>query len=234
MAPRTPLRDPGPFFRSQPDWARLFRTPLLLGFGAVLFVGGAYYGVSLAVAELASGTVVVDNPAYPGDYYCDSELGRPPTGCSEPATLERSQSAVFAESVREVGFMLSVLTFFGFLGSVILLAGASFRYHGEGSLSNSVRVAAWGTVPFALVLTANALILGYTLLESGTTYEVGGTVGRSFAVMGFATVVASLWAAYLWYAGLRLLHGVSDRQATITVAGMLSTSIALSFAIYTL
>lgn len=233
MAPITPLRDPGSFFRDQPDWAERFRTPLLLAAAAVALVTAAYYGVSLVVGELASGTVVVDNAAYPGDQLCDVPTSMAvPDGCSEPATVERPRSAVYAEMVWEVGSTLSVLTLFGFAGSAISIAGASFRFHGDGTIANSLVVAAWGTVPFALILSVNAPILGYVVLEGGGPAGVAEVFGQFAPLMGFAMIAASLWAAYLWYAGLQLLHEVTDRQATIAVLGLLPMAIAFSVGLY--
>ena len=234
MPPRTPLRDAGGFYRDLPDWAARIRTPLLVGAGSVALVVVAYYAVSLAVAEFASGTVVVDNPAYPGDRVCDSfvDRDRSHSSCSEPATVERTQSAVLSEAVWNLGSTLSLGTFMSAVGAAIVIGSASFKYHGRKTVVNSLHVAAWGTVPFALALSLNAPIIGYMVLQGDVPADVGDVYGRYAPLMGVTMIGATLWATYLWYAGTRLLHDFSDRQATITAGGLFVSAVALTFGLY--
>lgn len=68
------------------------------------------------------------------------------------------------------------------------------------------------------------------LLQSDPSTASPENDGSYVAVLGLATIAASLWAADIRYVGLR--HEGSDRQATFTAGGLFASAVVLVLGIF--
>ena len=175
------------------------------------------------------GTTTVDNPAYPGDQFCGDEFqSMTPSGCSEPATRTVEVRSLLWDQVAEV----LPVAFVGLLVFWLLLAAAlhvgALLGGGDGRFGQTLALAAWGLVPAAAAAVVGGAALVFfaaradlstgnpeTLLKEVQTLSTG----LSGAVMLSIQLGGAAWQAYLWTAGLRVVHGLS-RAAAVAVAGL--------------
>lgn len=227
MAATTPLTAPDDFFTDPPEWGLRASTALGLVVGGFVLVALSFYLVGQGTAELVSGTVVVENPAYPGDLICDAPSGTTaPDGCSEPATHERSYSALVAEGFWSTGQTLALLLVGGFVFALVDVGTWAVYRDGEGSVVDSVSIAAWATVPWALAFTAFAPLLAYVVVSrsgspSGSSFQGAVPDMGGLGLLAFALFVGAAVAAWLvCYCGLRGRHRLSDGWATWATIGI--------------
>jgi hypothetical protein len=230
--PRTPLLRPDRYFGERTaSPGRGIAVIALLVIGWVVLV----YGLGGVFAANIDGTVEVSNPAYPGDAFCDGDGpgDTTPSGCDEPATVERNIDQLIWEAIGSVAGQLAVGFLIVWLVLAGLLHGGSALADGEGGFGRSLAVTAWGMVPalFGVVVAIVALALTFdpVTVSSGDSPEVlRQQVMAQFGVLrlvgGLSSVVTMAWGATVWR--FRLLHqrDISGTAATAvagTVAGLL-------------
>lgn len=132
-----------------------------------------------------------------------------------------------------------------FLAPIPILVGYALAFHAlswpfadRGSLRETVRTVAWGSVPLAgasaLTLLAIAISVPSTVDQLGYAYVT--TTGRTIAqhadpntlfllcnVVGIAFVC---WAGVLWVTGIAAVRGLSRRQAALVVGPLLALGLA--------
>jgi hypothetical protein len=122
---------------------------------------------------------------------------------------------------------------FGFLGvllawvvySVVFYAIARFVFGGDGSLGDTFAFTGWGYIPLLIsqVLTA---IAAYYVYAGATLPDNNQAAQAAFQelqndpalfITGIVGIVLLAWSGWIWTAGMEKLHGLSRRNAIITV-----------------
>ncbi len=216
---------PGEFFERRVDRLSGVRgagVAAALSLASILAIGAIMWLFS----RQFTGTTTIDNPGYPGDQFCRGELSVTPTGCDEPATQTVEVSSLLWEEI--VGIL--PIAFVGLLVLWVALAvalhiGASLT-NADGRIGETLEIAAWGFVP-AVVTTVvgGAALVAFaaqadlstgdpeTLLASVESIRTGVT---GLTLLGIQLAGAA-WQAYVWAAGLRVVHDIS-RAAAVTTA----------------
>lgn len=235
MLPSTPLHRPVGFFSDPPRWR--WSPPVAV---AVAFVTGFVLAILVyllgdVVANQFTGTVTVDNPAYPGDVICEGptadEFSDHPVSmeerCDEPPTVERDPAPYVREAFSEVAFYLFVgWLFMWAVGAILLHVGAKVA-DGEGMMRQTFAIAAWSGVPIVLTSLPTTVIVANRLQSAEFTLEspeaARQTIETAIApvepILLAFSVVGTVWQATIWYGGLRGLHDV-DRSRAAIVAGV--------------
>lgn len=189
--------------------------------------------LSLAVAlnlftRQFTGTTQVDNPAYPGETFCEDGgvAGMTPMGCDEPPTVTRELSALLWEEAAGVipGVFVGLLIVWLLL-AVALYIGALIA-GGSGDFGETLAVTAWGLVPTLVVsVLAGAALVGFAaradlsasspevLLSQVRTLQ-SGVSGLTFLLIQIA---GAAWQAVVWAGGLRVVHEL-NRFAAVAVS----------------
>lgn len=232
--PRTPLLRPNRYFQERTaSLGRGVAVLVLLVVGWVVMV----YALGGVFAANIDGTVEVSNPAYPGDAFCDGDGpgDTAPSGCDEPATVERNIDQFIWNAIGSVagqlvlGFSIVWLVLGG------LLHGGSALADGSGGFGRSLTVTAWGMVPAlfggVVALAALALTFDPVTVSSGDSPEIlRQQVTAQFGVLrivgGVASVVTMVWGAIVWRAGLCHRRDISGTAAT-AVAGTVAALLLL-------
>ena len=201
---------------------------------AVAVVTLAVFVAAWSVFELfmarIDGTVMVDNPAYPGDAFCRGP-GDPIAGdCDAPKQVERDIDTVIAEVRGEfLGFAL-VVSVVAWLFNGLLLHVGSWLAGNEGSVVDSFAVAAWGLIPtvFSVVTAVTVLWLTFdpiTVTPEDTPeqfLDVASTQLGTLTTVGIPLQIASvLWSAYIHIGGLVATRGV-PRSRAVFIAGIVA------------
>lgn len=225
MAPRTPLLRPDRYFRER-------RVSLLRGVAVVAAVTvalvAALYGVGYVMAANVDGTVLVDNPAYPGDGFCES----PPPGewgCDEPPQVERNVDDPLWDGVNEAVVGLFWVPVVGWLLTGTVLHAASWLAGGEGGPARTFAVAAWGMAPAVVSLTTGVALLAATFdpvtVTTGTDPAAAAAAVResvgaleTFGAVGGA--LTSLWTGVVWFFGLHHARDLPPGRAAAVAGGL--------------
>lgn len=241
MVPATPLHRPRQAFANPRSWCLNPAVVAGVALGSALLLAIATYALGVELAEQFTGTVTVDNPAYPGDGFCEgpafdemyeevndesSEFPSMDAACDEPKTVERDPAPI----VREAFARVALYVFFGWF---ILWTGGAFLLHvaakiaeGDGSLTETFAIAAWSGVPSALASIPAVVLVGYAVQSAELSLEnpertreaIETAVAPAEPVLLLFTVIGTLWQAGIWYAGLVSRHDLDTGQATIVSA----------------
>ncbi len=229
---RTALLRPRRFFSSSP-----YGDSLAVGLVVVLLVALALTAGILALGAVfdatIDATVTMDNPDRPDDWVCE-QLGADADSpmydaCQEPAQIERDLGSMLREAT--AGFL-----HYGFLGVGIWWLLAAGAVHvgarvagGEGTIGDSLTVAAWALVPELLRLVVGIAAI-YHAIETATIDAASPEAFRDELLAAFAGIetpllVASLvtivWQWWILRGGITERHDVSTLAAG-TVAGVVA------------
>ncbi|WP_439025450.1 Yip1 family protein [Haloarchaeobius sp. DT45] len=240
MSLRDLLVDPAGFF--EPDGpGRSLGTAVLVVVLVSLVVTGAAGAMLYTASTSITGTVTVDNPERPPEFFCSDdspagEDGSVTDGCDQPETIERDAGALFWEvaagqlPVVFVGLLLA----WPILGVVLHVLSAFGG--GDGSLGQTLAVTGWGFVPTAIGAVIGALAISVVL--AGMTFQLsdpqsfigefravfGGPVGVVLLVLRLGTAA---WQAVIWGYGLERARNVS-RTAGFAAAALVAGGVFLS------
>lgn len=247
MAPATPLLHPIRFFRESGVWSRRPDVVLGLVFGSAIVLAAAIYGLGLVFAGELSGTVTVDNPAYPGDIFCEdstfedafddeSSVDRsPPSGCDEPKTVERDAGEIAMEPFRDAAWKFLLGFPFLWLLSAGIMHGVAWLAGGDGTFGDTLAIGAWSgavstavSVPgvFLLASAVRSADLDAADPEASLT-ALEASIGAQEPVLTGLSLLGVTWTALIWFGGLVGLHEADDARAAV-VAGLLWLLMALS------
>ncbi|MFH5801525.1 Yip1 family protein [Haladaptatus sp. CMAA 1911] len=122
---------------------------------------------------------------------------------------------------------------FGFLGvlfawvvySVVFYAIARFVFGGDGSLGNTFAFTGWGYIPLLVSQVISAIAAYY--VYAGVTLPDNNQAANAalqelqndpaLFVTSLIGIVLLAWSGWIWTAGMEKLHGLSRRNAIITV-----------------
>lgn len=226
---RRALLRPAEFFERHSDRVDGPHGAALALLVSVVFTG--LLGVALRLfAQQFTGTTTVENPAYPGEQFCEDDpfAGMTPNSCDAPPTVSRDISALLWEESLDllpaafVGFLIVWLVL-----AVVLHVGA-WLAGGTGRFGQTMAVAACGLVPmlFAAALGGALLValaaqadLSSPSLDTLLADIRGFQAGVSGLAFLLVQIGAAAWQAFVWAGGLRVAHEISRRAAvTIGVA----------------
>ncbi|MBV0923785.1 YIP1 family protein [Halomicroarcula limicola] len=228
---RTFLARPGAFFESRVDRLNGFRggaLALLFSVVATVILGG----VLRRFTAMFTGTTTVDNPSYPGDMICEdgafAEMNMTVTtsGCDLPKRKSVEISSLLWDEVAGVVPWLVVgFVVVWFVLAVALHVGA-WLGGGTGRFGQTLEVAAWGFLPTlvtsvvggaALLFFASRTDLSASSPEALLPAIRSLQSGVSGLTLLLIQLLGATWQAYVWAAGLRVVHEVS-RRAAVAVA----------------
>lgn len=224
MVPSIPIFRPFRCFSRPTDWTSRPGTAIALGVGAAVVFAVLIYVTGVVVAAQTGGTVTVDNPDHPGEGICENRPANfpEPTGCDEPETVERDVGNLLLEAFDTVAVVAFVGYLFAWLfGAGVLHLGA-WLAGGDGTISDTYAIGAWGGVATLVTSIPGIALLGAAFLS----VDFAGAAGQEAMVEAMRTEVRSLgpliaglgllgstWQAVLWYAGLVGLHDLDDDRA---------------------
>lgn len=178
-----------------------------------------------------SGTTTVPNPDRPPASECSGTAGATPTACARPTEITVDVGPLVWQRSTEV----FPVVFFALIGVALLLAVALYLGaklgHGTGSFGETVEVAAWGLLPlFGAILLGTAALLVFAsqldlavaspeAIQSRFAPVQRGTSGLALLAIQLGGAV---WQAYIWAAGLRVVHGF-HRYGAILLAVLVAT-----------
>lgn len=212
-----------------------------VGFGLLIV---AVTTITMVVSFLVLGRVLssemtttytIDNPDRPPEWVCDRSFGDEGAmdvmrgGCDEPETIEREAGVLFWEAWTDVAWTVLLAFPLGWILYGIALHVTSAFVGGSGSIGRTFAVAAWGTIPEALLFVVSTIALGGVLQVTTTTvpsdpeafvaWVESGWVFAALLVVGVANV---LWSSYVHYGGL-----IHARNLEATDAAIAAGSVAL-------
>ncbi|WP_254823530.1 Yip1 family protein [Haloglomus halophilum] len=224
--PSTPLRRPDRYFSERT--ASLGRGVAVAGLTILVLLAGVY-ALGWMFAANIDGTVTVDNPAYPGDTFCDGDSpGRfTPSGCDEPEQVERNIDHFIWKAIGTVAGQLAIgLPIVWVLVAGTLHAG-SWLANGEGPFGRTLTVAAWGMVPalLGMVVTLLAFWVTFDPITVSSGQDPAAFRDQAIAqldamrLVGQASGVLTMaWGAVIWRFGLLHERGVSGTAASAVAA----------------
>jgi len=225
---RLPFVRPDRYFaRSRPNRPFVHALVAVAVVTAAIAAGIWVLGGAIAGAVDEAG-ITVENPDRPDDVFCDdgeSSSEFTPDGCDAPERVPAG--AVFRDAIGQfVAAMLFGLPVIWFLTGVGLHLLATLA-NGDGALTDSLSVAAWGMVPSIGVGSLNLALLVWLLehhrFEAATlpafTTEfqslLGGQWGLAF---GAVSALGLTWAAVVHFHGLREALDLSGPAAATAAA----------------
>ncbi|MFC7136110.1 Yip1 family protein [Halobaculum litoreum] len=232
--PRTPLLRPHRYFEAHDG-----SPPVAHALAAVAVVTLVTAGaVAVFLGEFAAAldvTVTVDNPAYPGDPFCEnSAFETTPTGCDEPATVEREVGALVAAEYGWLpGAAFLVVPLFWLLHGAALHVGSALA-GGEGAFGDTLVVAGWGLVPGLVRVVGVGALLVHRLRTTplpdtpdGAADALAAAFAGLDAVGLLAAGVVAIWAGAVRLYGLAAARDLSTGEAAavvgvLTVLGLLA------------
>ncbi|PSQ06768.1 YIP1 family protein [Halobacteriales archaeon QS_6_71_20] len=223
--PRTPLLRPDSYFGAHDGSPPFAHAAAAVAVVTLVTAGG----LAVLLGEFAAALdvpVTVDNPAYPGDRFCeDSPLDDTPSGCGEPATVEREAGALVAEELSWLPPAAVALVPLVWLLQGAVLHAASALADGSGSFGDTLSVVAWGMVPaLARLLGIGALVvyrLRTTPLPDNPESAIAAlqaSIAGVEAVGILAAVAVALWGGAIRSYGLAAARDHSLGEAAGVVA----------------
>jgi len=209
--------------------SRPFPALVVVGVVSVIVFAAGWTVFEMMITRI-NGTVMVDNPAYPGDAFCQG-TGDPFVGnCDAPEKVERDVDAILEEL--RGGFLLVFLfgPVLGWLFSGLVLHVGSWLAGDEGTVKDSFAVAAWGTVPsvFSIAIVVAVFLVTFdpiTVTPDSTPEEFVDLATAEFErTRGVGTlvgIVTALWSAYIHVGGLVATRGV-PRSRAVFIAGIVA------------
>ncbi|WP_460918986.1 Yip1 family protein [Salinarchaeum chitinilyticum] len=240
MVPPSPLHRPVEFFSDPPPWATSPAVAVGVAFASGLVLAVGFYALGLEIAEQFTGTVTVDNPAYPGDLFCESHSGSetgtswPGEACDEPAQVERDPEPIVRDAFREASVYLFIGWLIAWAVGAILLHVAAKVADGEGSMGETFAIAAWSGVPSVVTSMPAILVISRALESAELTLEdpdatiqaIEAAIAQVEPLLLVFTLIGTTWQAAIWYGGLRGRHRLQVGAAAV-IAGLFW---AISFA----
>lgn len=225
--PRTPLLRPGRYFRAHDGSPPLAHAAVVVAVVAVAVAGGMVVLLDQFAAALDT-TVTVDNPAYPGDQFCEgSTFDHTLSGCDEPKTVERNLGAMVAEELSWLPMASVVIVPLWWFWQAVVLHVAGTAADGAGSFAETATVAGWGMAPSLLRLVA---VLGFAVAQFRSV-SVPADPENAIAVLQsaiagvevvglIAVVVVGVWAGAIRAYGLADAHEIPVPTAAAVVAAL--------------
>lgn len=225
--PRTPLLRPDSYFD---DRTATLGRGLAVAALLTLATLGLAVGLGAVFAVNIDGTVTVDNPAYPGDVFCDGDPSGDieASGCDEPETVERDIDRLTWDAIGSIAGQLAL----GFPIVLLVVAGAlhagSALADGEGGFGRSLAVGAWGLVPAVLAGVVTIAVLAVTFDPITVSPGDGPERLRLLAMSQVEEIqlvgtvsgaIATVWGAVVWRFGLYHQRDVPGDAAT-AIAGI--------------
>jgi hypothetical protein len=225
---------PGEFFER--GGSRPFPALVVVGVVSVIVFAAGWTVFEMMITRI-NGTVMVDNPAYPGDAFCQGTgdpfvgKGDPFVGnCDAPEKVERDVDAILEEL--RGGFLLVFLfgPVLGWLFIGLVLHVGSWLAGDEGTVKDSFAVAAWGTVPSVFSIAIGVAVFWVTfdpitVTPDSTPEEFVDLVTAEFertrGVNTLVGIVTVLWSAYIHVGGLVATRGV-PRSRAVFIAGIVA------------
>ncbi len=225
--PRTPLLRPGRYFGAQDGSPPLAHAAAVVAVVTIAVAAGMAVFLDQFAAALDT-TVTVDNPAYPGDTFCeDSTFDQTPSGCDEPETVERDLGAMVAEELSWLPPASIVLVPLWWLWHAVVLYGAGRAVGGSGNFVDTAVVAGWGMAPSLLRLVA---VVGFAVAQlrsvSVPTDPESAIAVLQSAIAGVelvglaAVLVVGVWAGAIRAYGLAETQGIPASTAGAAVAAL--------------
>ncbi|WP_277554163.1 Yip1 family protein [Halobaculum limi] len=223
--PRTPLLRPHRYFRRHDGSPPLAHAVAVVAVVTVAVAGG----IAVFLGEFAAAldmTTTVDNPAYPGDAFCEnSAFEDTPTGCSEPKTVEREVGALVTEELSWVPAAALVAVPLFWLFEAGVLHAASALAGGDGPFRDTLAISGWAMAPALVRLAAVGGFLVYQLRTVALSGSVDGAIDAlQAAIAGVQTVsLAAALVVGVW-GGIIRAYGISEardhpvREAALVVA----------------
>lgn len=225
--PRTPLLRPNRYFRAQDGKPPLARAAAVVAVVTIAVAAGMAVLLDQFAAALDT-PVTVDNPAYPGDAFCeDGTFEQTPSGCDEPETVERNLGAMVAEELSWLPMASLVLVPLWWLWHTVVLYGSGKIAGGSGNLAATATVAGWGMAPSLLRLV---VVLGFVVTQLQSV-AVPADPENAVAVLqsaiagveliGLAAVlIVGVWAGAIRAYGLADAHEIPVPTAATVVAAL--------------
>ena len=222
--PRTPLLRPDSYFEAHDGSPPIAHAAVVVAVVTVAVAGGMAVLIDQFAAALDT-TVTVDNPAYPGDSFCeDSMLDNTPSGCDEPETVERNLGAMIADELSWLAPASVVLVPLWWLWQSAVLYGAGSAARGSGRFADVAAVAGWGMAPSLLRLVA---VLGFAV-QRFQSVSVPSDPENAIAVLQsaisgieivgmVAVLIVAVWAGAIRVYGLAEAHDLQLSTAGVIV-----------------
>ncbi|MFC6787230.1 YIP1 family protein [Halobaculum halobium] len=235
--PRTPLLRPDSYFERHDGSPPFAHAAAAVAVVTLVTAGGlaVFLGEFAAALDVP---ITVDNPAYPGDAFCeDSVLDDTPSGCGEPKEVQRSLGALVAEELSWLPPAAVVLVPVFWLVQGGTLHAASALADGEGSFADTLAVAGWGMTPsLARLLAVGALVI-HRLRTAALPEEPESAVSALQSAIGGVEVIGLLAAAVVAvWAGVIRTYGLADaRDLSVGTAAWIVgalTAIGLLFELF--
>jgi len=184
------------------------------------------YLVGKLIVNAIEGPVYVDNPAYPGDAFCDGPTNSEENfqhGCDEPRQIKRSPEAVVNDALTPFyGYILIGILLFWASGTMLFYGTAQLA-GGSPNLPGTVAVAGWLAVPEIVRFVAGFVALRYALadvtitnVEADVILEAINSVGSPLLVV---TLVITAWQWYIATGGMAA-EAELDKLAAIVATGL--------------
>jgi hypothetical protein len=208
---RLPFVRPDRHF-ARPRSERSFARALLVVGVTTVAVAVAVWILGGAIADAATEAgLTVDNPDRPAETFCEDDFGSgefTPSGCDEPKRVPAGEALREAMG-QYVGAMLFGVPVVWFLTGVGLHVVATLA-GGDGPLTESLSIAAWGMVPSIGVSSINFVALLWVIdrhrfdatTVSAFATEVQAVLGEWGLVFGAVSAVGLAWSAVVHYHGL--------------------------------
>ncbi|WP_135302049.1 Yip1 family protein [Haloarcula amylovorans] len=228
---RTFLARPGAFFESRVDQLSGVRgagLAFLFSVVATVILGS----ILRQFTTLFTGTTTVDNPSYPGDMICENggleglNMTVTMSGCDQPKQKSVEISSLLWDEMAGIVPWIAVGLLLVWFGLAVALHVGALLGSGSGRFGQTLEVTAWGLLPTVVtsVVGGAALLFFASRTDlSASSPEALLPAIRSLqsGVSGLTLLVIQLlgatWQAYVWAAGLRVVHEVS-RRAAVAVA----------------
>ncbi|MBP1985994.1 YIP1 family protein [Halolamina salifodinae] len=224
VGPRTPLLRPDRYFEQHDGSPPLAHAAIVVAVVTVAVAAGMAVLIDQFAAALDT-TVTVDNPAYPGDSFCEgSTFENTLSGCDEPKTVERNLGAMVADELSWLAPASVVLVPLWWLIQAGVLYVAGSMAGGSGRFVDVATVAGWGMAPSLLRLVA---VLGFTI-QRLQSVSVPNNPENAIAVLQsaisgievvgiVAVLVVAVWAGAIRIFGLAEAHDVPASTAGVIV-----------------
>jgi len=224
--PRTPLLRPARFFSEREP---KFRHALLLVAAATVLLVVAVYAIGWVLTAHVDGTVLVDNPAHPGEAVCENPPDTGDWNCDEPPEVARNVDSIISDAVDRAVTQLFWAPLVGWLVLGTLLHLPSWFAGGDGGAGRSFAVTAWGLSTMFVSLPVGLAVLALTAepatVTAATTPETfeRAMLNSLGALQAYGTVtgfLTTLWTGVIWFWGLTVARDLSPGRALLVAGGV--------------
>lgn len=221
------------------EWVRSPVVVLVVVAAVAVLTAAGVAGLGVVFEATIDQQITVDNPAHTPDWVCEDEgpSSAFADGCDEPETIQVDAGSELRDVAMEfVPVILIGVPIWWIVFGGVLHLGARLA-NGEGSIGDSLAIAAWAIVPELLRLAAGIVAIHYALdaaAISGATPEalVDDATAAMASVEGPLAVASLLTIAVQWWivvGGLETRHDL-PRDAAAGLAALFGV-IAFLFAL---